>query len=525
MTLLEQARQKIDAMARDLSCDDLPDLHRNPPRPSQECLYSLVGEVAVAGSAQTEANPFAVALNFIAYLSAAVGRGPYMPVGNTWHHARLFSLHVGRTGRGRKGDAVSIVHRIDKALRALDSTLAPQVHAGGLSSREGLVMLIHDGFKDGKNEVEPIYDKRLWAVESEFSNVLQQSKRDGNTLSAALRDIWDGVSLKPATKNNRLWASDPHIALSGAITPGELRALMASRELTNGFANRFLLIWAERIKLFPFPKPTPQREVDGMAAKVKVVLCFAGADRPVDRDIQRMEFTDAATKRYAALYLGELADQSAGEKVNALLERRAPVLLRLAMLFALTDLTFQIDVCHIDAALAWVRYWSDSVKFVFASELDEAGTAQTNGDAEKIVAYLMTNDRSTRKQITAECFQGHATKTRIDAALDELLSATPPRIVVEAVPRPKDKPGSATKFYVLAANSANCANSGPPRGLGDSLQPCELSELCELSPATETTVRTVSTVRKPLNQAASRTSAHDSHSSHSSQSNSEMEVF
>ena len=65
--------------------------------------------------------------------------------------------------------------------------------------------MIHDGYKDGKEEVPAILDKRLLVVESEFVNVLHQSKRDGNTLSAALRDCWDGVSLKPATKTNRLW--------------------------------------------------------------------------------------------------------------------------------------------------------------------------------------------------------------------------------------------------------------------------------------------------------------------------------
>lgn len=501
--------------------DDQPDLHRNAPRPDPACLYGLVGEVARAGSETTEANPFAVALNFLSYLSAAVGRGAYMPVGNTWHHARLFTLHIGRTGRGRKGDAVGIVHRIDKALRALDESIAPQVHRGGLSSREGLVTLIHDGFREGKNEVEPIHDKRLWVVESEFSNVLQQSKRDGNTLSAALRDAWDGVSLKPATKTNRQWASYPHIALSGAVTPSELRALMASRELTNGFANRFLLIWAERVKVLPFPKATPQDEVDNLAAKTREVLQFAGAERFVDRDVHRMELTPAAARRYAGLYLGELDDQSAGELVNALLERRAPVLLRLAMLFALTDLTFEIDVCHIDAALAWIRYWVESVKFVFASAVDEAGTAQTNGDAEKIVAHLTARGKTTRSQLTVECFQGHAPKTRIDAALDELLSATPPRIEVETVPRPKATPGSPTKFYTLAAKSANQAKSEQRRGFAETLH---VGEECELSEPSPGTVRTVRTLREVSNQLESRASIEGSNTSHTSRADSENAI-
>ena len=89
--------------------------------------------------------------------------------------------------------------------------------------------------------------------------------RDGTTatrLSAALRDCWDGVDLKPATKSNRLYASGPQVCLSGTISPGELTGLMSTRELTNGFANRFLMIWAEQSRILPFPKETPQVTVE-----------------------------------------------------------------------------------------------------------------------------------------------------------------------------------------------------------------------------------------------------------------------
>ncbi len=297
---------------------DEPDHHRNAPRPDPACLYGIVDDVARAGSENTEANPFAIALNFMAYLSCAVGRGAYTYIGNTRHHCRIFGLHVGRTGRDRKGDAASLVHRIDIAVRAADAAnhdrMAPQVHSGGLSTREGLALMIHDGWTQGKTEVDPIHDKRLWVIESEFVNVLMQSKRDGNTLSSALRDVWDGVSIKPATKGHpRIWASNPHICLSAAITPGELRSVIAQRELTNGFANRFMTIWAERTRILPFPRATPQHEVDALAQRVIKVVKFAGGHRFAERDVLQITMSSAAQTLYAKLYLGELNDQSGGE--------------------------------------------------------------------------------------------------------------------------------------------------------------------------------------------------------------------
>ena len=427
--------------------DEQPDYHRNAPRPDQACLYGLIGDVARAGSVSTEANPFAIGLNFMAYLSAAVGRGAFTYIGNTRHHARLFTLHVGRSGRGRKGDAVSLVHRINMAVRAMDDKLSPQVHSGGLSTREGLALMIHDGWTEGKTEVEPVHDKRLWVIESEFANVLHQGKRDGNTLSSALRDGWDGVDIKPATKGRpRVWASDPHINLSGAVTPGELHSLMAARDLTNGFANRFMAVWAERSQMLPFPRATPQQEVDALAQRVIEVVRHAGGDRFAETDAKQIGITDAAKARFAVLYHTELNDEGGGAMITALLERRAPVLRRLAMLFALCDLQDEVDVQHIDAALAWVRYWVESVKFIFSSGAEEVATAETNQTAQKILAFVTAQVQATRKAITVECFGGHLSKDRIDAALDELLTSTPAQILVETVPTA----GRAAKVYRLA---------------------------------------------------------------------------
>jgi hypothetical protein len=257
---------------------DETDLHRNAPVPDPACLYGLVGEVARAGSKGNESNPYAIATNFLAYLSCAIGRGTFLQIGNTEHHPRIFSLHVGRSGRGRKGDSLALVMKIDEFIRTHSPILCPQIHRGGLSSREGLAALIHDGFQQGSLAVPAIEDKRLWVVESEFANVLQQSRRKGNTLSMALRDCWDGVCIKPATKNNRVFASNPHVCLSGAITPNELTALMSSKDLSNGFANRFLIIWAERTKITAFPQPTPPKEIEYLATRTQEVLNFAKAD-------------------------------------------------------------------------------------------------------------------------------------------------------------------------------------------------------------------------------------------------------
>ena len=437
-----------------------PDPHRNAPKPHDGCLYGLAGDVARAAcAANREVNPHAAALAFMTVLAAGLGRGCYLAIGDDWHHPRLFALHVGRSGRGRKGTSTKLATRIARAMDDQHPDVAFQRHTGGLSSREGLVMKIHDGFKDGKNEVEPIHDKRLWVLESEFANTLHQTGREGNTLSAALRDAWDGTSIKPATKTAPVYASKPHINLLGHITPTELVDMMKSRELSNGFANRFMMIWAEQGELDPFPNYTPKETIDALADRLADVLRFAQANRFADLDHTRLQLDTEAAKQYSALYQGEFQDRSGGELVTGLLVRRAPYLLRLAMLFALTDKTITIGAHHLEAALHWVRYWADSVRFIFASAAQEVAFEKTQDAARRIVAFLNERGEATRTELTRECFMGRVSRDVLDAAIDDLLKANPPAIEVEQQAR-KDGPGSGTKVYrkttAKPANSAKC---------------------------------------------------------------------
>jgi hypothetical protein len=307
----------------------------------------------------------------------------------------------------------------------------------------------------------------LWILESEFANTLHQTGREGNTLSAALRDAWDGTSIKPATKTAPVYASKPHINLLGHITPSELVDMMKSRELSNGFANRFMMIWAEQGELDPFPSYTPKETIDALADRLADVLRFAQADRYVDRDHTRLQLDPEAAKRYAALYRGEFQDRSGGELVTGLLVRRAPYLLRLAMLFALTDKAVTIEVRHLESALHWVRFWADSVRYIFASAAQEAAFEKTQDAAQRIITFLGERGEATRTQLTRECFMGRVSRDVLDAAIDDLLKASPPAIEVEQQAR-KDGVGSGTKVYrkttAKPANSAKC-------GAGAGLQP------------------------------------------------------
>lgn len=392
---------------------DVPTL--SPPSATPEMFYGLAGEVGTAAAQGTEVNPVAAMGYYMTMLSAAVGRDLYLSVGNTFHHCRLFACHVGRTSRGRKGDAQGAGKRIRSDIENVLEELGHH-HSGGLSSREGLAGAIQDS--KGDDDENGTDDKRLFVVESEFSNTLSQGKREGNTLTAALRDAWDGSDIKPLVKHSPTHCTAPHVAIWANITPRELKAMMTERDVSNGFLNRFLFVWAERTGLVPIPQRMSDALVNDLAERTLRVVRSARGNYPAVQNSRRMVLSSAAELLYKRMY-PKLCEGNAPERVATLLERAAPYTLRLAMLFAITDETQEIDVKHLRAALAWIAYCTESVTYIFATEEDQAEHRKSSKASDDLLEWLQSQPkrRASRTAVSTECFKGHITKTRLDELL------------------------------------------------------------------------------------------------------------
>lgn len=393
--------------------DDVP-LARAWPTLRPEALPGLAGRVVAAATADSEADPAAVLMTFLAWFGAAVGNGPRISIGEKAHCARLFVAIVGATARARKGTSKAQAGRLMREAQEGDAAGAPACPytSGPLSSGEGLIYAVRDGDDSGAEDADPgVTDKRLIVIEEELGAALRAMQRQGNTLSTALRDFWDASGqwdrIAPITKSSRIGATNPHVAIVGHITAAELGDLLASNDLHNGLANRFLWACARRTRQVSRPKPIPDDTAQALAGEIAAALA-------VGRVRERMTLTPQAWALWDRLYPRLTADRPGAW--GAATARAEAQTLRLALLYALLDQAEHIDVAQLKSGAAVWQYCQNSASYVFAEAIEESGDGRQLLDALRAAP----NQELTQTQIGHAVFKKHKSRRELTALLGQL---------------------------------------------------------------------------------------------------------
>ncbi len=332
---------------------------------------------------ETEADPAALLLQLLIGFGSIIGRTAFVSVGAARHYANEFGVQVGETSAARKGTSWSEVRAF---LAVADFVWSNTCIKGGLSSGEGLIYHVRDplegqvAIKDKGKVVDHqtvvtdpgVDDKRLLALETEFGAVLQALARDGNKLSAVVRQAWDGQTLASLTKGSPHKAIGAHISIVGHITVDELTQLLSQCDQANGFANRILWCCCRRSKLLPYGGRVAQQDMDRLGQRLADATVFA-------RTVGEIKWSREAMTIWEGEY-GRLTAPRPGAYGMATSRAEAHTV-RLALLYALLGKSASIEPAHLRAALATWDYCQRSARHIFG---DRTGDA----DADKILEAL-----------------------------------------------------------------------------------------------------------------------------------------
>jgi hypothetical protein len=321
----------------------------DPLRP--EAFHGAAGEFVRLIEPHSEADPAAMLIQFLVAFGNLIYRSAHFTAEGDRHYTSLYAVIVGQTAKGRKGTSWGQVRLV---LGELDPEWAANRIMNGLASGEGLITAV------GKDDAS---DKRLLAVETEFARVLQVCEREGNTLSAVIREAWDTGILRTMTKKDPLHATDAHISIIGHITRDELRRLLTNTAAGNGFANRFLWVCARRSKELPDGGSLNMADLDPVGKRIRSATEFAKLAGELRR-------TETARAIWHGVY-GSLSEGQPG-LFGAVTSRAEPQVMRLACVYAVLDSSRTIQAEHLLAALAIWQYCEASARFIFGAALGDA---------------------------------------------------------------------------------------------------------------------------------------------------------
>jgi hypothetical protein len=360
-----------------------------------QALHGPAGEFVRATEPHSEAHPMALLVQFLVAFGCACGRGAHYQVEADPNE---FCVLVGPTARGRKGSSWGHVRRL---LENADPPVA-RCLVGGMSSGEGLIAQVRDP-ADDQDTHAPV-DKRRLVIGPEFAQTLKVLAREGNTLSAIVRQAWDGEPLQTIVRNDPLRATEAHIGIVAHVTRDELLRYLTATELANGFANPYLLVAVERSKLLPFGSALDSERLAEIRDAVRVALRFASQHRPIT-------FDDAARERWIEAYRELTADRPG--LAGAATARAEAHTVRLALTYALLDLSERICPEHLEAALAVWRYRAASAHWIFGDALGDSTADELWSAAKERPAGL------TRTEVS-ELFSRNKKRREIERALSVL---------------------------------------------------------------------------------------------------------
>jgi len=368
------------------------------PAPPQAAVYhGLVGEIVSTIAPETEADPVAILSQLLIAFGAGVGRGAFFQVEATRHHPNEFLVLVGDSAKSRKGSSWDHVHGL---ITEADPAITQQIMTG-LSSGEGLIWSV----RDPQGQDPGAGDRRLLVIEPEFASVLKATSREISTLSPTLRSAWDGRPLAILTRTAPARATDAHISVIGHITAAELRHHINPVELANGLLNRFILIGCRRVRLLPEggnPNPLQRSGLDRQLAKALGAARHAG----------QLRLSTPARQAWHDAY-HQLAEPQAGI-AGQIAARAEAHTIRLALIYALTDNTRQIQPQHLDAALALWHYAQRSATWALERTASDPLARQIHA----ALTHALP-DGLTRTQLR-DLLHRNPTTTQLDQALAAL---------------------------------------------------------------------------------------------------------
>lgn len=310
--------------------------------PPEAAYFGVFGKyVEIMGTTTEACDQFHLA-SLLTVAGSMIGRGTSVRWFGEEVFGNLYTVLIGRTGRSRKDTAIkrsllTMQHQLDRELKQMPFTVQRDV-----SSAEGLIQVL----KNHPNTL--IYL-------SELTNLLKNARRKGTTtILDRMLEAWDTPDvLENLNKTSPIVAPRPYLSVIAATQPTRLSDNLVDEDITSGFANRWLFVPGR-----PKPRMSRAEEPDWHRTYHEVFVPLWNA---VDtKKGHRLQLSHDAGLRYDRWDEEVLALPAADESEEDMRARHSNLVIKISLIFAVSDKADAIEVRHLEAAIALVDWmWSE----------------------------------------------------------------------------------------------------------------------------------------------------------------------
>ena len=270
----------------------------------------------------------------VTVLGSAIGRSAFV-YSATEIYPNQYTVLVGPSGQRKTTAIVKATELIDRA--AIKSLY-------NLNSAEGLVKALGES-------------PSVLVVQDEFTHVFAKARQDGgSTLIPLLNRLYDVPDVTElVTKADPVRVNKPYVSIFSGSPPDWLRDQLESYHFTSGFLNRFTYYTGED----KAPISMPVR-----ANVTKLKRFVKGLTKP---GVKAREYTldNPALKLYDEWY-HDWKSRVPTNEYAANLGIRLPIkVLKMGLLYAVTERTSVINRDQIDGAIEWAGYQQETMAQVF----------------------------------------------------------------------------------------------------------------------------------------------------------------
>lgn len=278
---------------------------------------------------------------------AILGRDVWCSYGDPLY-ANLFTLLVGQSGKTRKDTAIRRGTRLISDHHIMNGKLVSPITRiiTDIGSAEALM----DELSEHPN---------LMLYSTEFSKLMGNAKRKATgTIIPTLMQVWDApITMSSLTRGKPVEAHFPYMSVIAATQPEILANLMSEEDVFSGFANRWFYVCGDATNK-PIPSPPPVDSV--LSAELYEELKQRRTE--ASNRSSGINLSREAHLRWQEWYTFDYHRDSATAEEDAMRPRHAPLIQKLALIYAATEGSKAITLDHLEAAISVIEWMGINVR-------------------------------------------------------------------------------------------------------------------------------------------------------------------